>query len=122
MGDARGRYAAAAIYVAALTLFTYARAVFEWDGDPGFLNEFWILLVPFAVVGFLVGRWWVLPVLFVPAILTIPLGEDPLDSDRVAYSWQVLMVTAAGSPLALAGYLLRLAVDRLARGDRAREA
>ena len=112
--DARLSRRAAFGYVGLVTLYVYAWALFDWD-LAGWLAVATVAILSFAVyllTGFLVGRWWVVLVLFVPVLLSLPLGSNPQDSDRSSYWALVLIPTIFATPIVVLGLVARIIVNR----------
>jgi hypothetical protein len=109
-------------FIAAVTyVLLVAAPWYIWSGHSG--DELQVsetlVLVLFGVVGlatgFLVGRWWVIPVVFVPAYALLPLGVDPQDHDGWSYAALLFLpgLVFDMSAIVFVGLVARLVFDVL---------
>jgi hypothetical protein len=70
-------------------------------------------VLAYAGTGFVIGRWWVIPLLAIPVLFAIPAGAITADEDQlsvhVAYYWATILFLG---PIALAGMLARWSWDK----------
>lgn len=116
MGRAWVRYLIAVVFVLLVAGPYYLGAFGGWDGESEIKD--WVGITLIAVVflstGFLVGRWWVLPLLLVPILLTLPLGVNEDDSDGWTYTWLLIWgPMLIGVPALVFGYAARIIVDAM---------
>lgn len=68
--------------------------------------------VGYGLVGFVIGKWWVLLLAFLPVLLTIPLGGCQSDHDH-APIWQfALSYTVVYAIASAMGWAVRVSGDR----------
>ena len=118
MGGAWVRRSMAVVFVLLVAGPYYLHAAAGWDGLDGISDGVAVAVIVgvFFATGFFVGRWWVLPLLVVPVLLTLPLGVNEDDSDGLTYTWLLLWgEMLIGVPSLLIGYASRAIVDRFAR-------
>lgn len=110
MADSAFRRIAATVFVLLLTVPAYASEAFGWSADPGGVLDgvtgFLIWVIPFLVLGLLVGRWWALLIVFIPVVLVLPLGIDSGDHDHALVTGETLIGAVIGAPFAAAGLIL----------------
>jgi hypothetical protein len=104
------RYVAAAVLVFLLAAPPFAHVLAGWDGEVEVSDAVGIAVIGlvFFAVGFLIGRWWSIPLLAVPVLLVLPLGENPEDSDGWTYAWLLIWgPLVIGVPFLLVGLMTR---------------
>jgi hypothetical protein len=117
----RFRLAVATLFLVVVVGFEYVQEIAWANGSSpsDSLGPLPILLVAtcFPLAGFLIGRWWVIPLAFLPVLLVVPLGASQIDSDGEAVWFLMLSATILfAAPVTAAALLARLAVDWIRRG------
>jgi hypothetical protein len=120
MDRAGVRYGVAVAFVVLLAGPWYVDALTDYEFEGGLLA--WSVFVASVLcslaAGFLIGRWWAIPLIAVPVLVTVPLGQAPDDSDGWYY-WALLvfgqMLFAA--PAVLIGLGARTLARVLSRFD-----
>jgi hypothetical protein len=70
----------------------------------------------YLLMGFLVGRWWAIPLAFLPILVAVPAGASELDEDRMAISQMLVASTLiGGAPLTAIGLVARWVMDGATR-------
>lgn len=91
---------------------------YEFDGVVAW-TVFAASVLCSLAAGFVIGRWWAIPLIAVPVLLTVPLGQAPDDSDGWYY-WALLTFGAIlfAGPAVLLGLGARVLLRVLGRWDR----
>ena len=67
----------------------------------------------YAATGFIIGRWWVVPLLAVPVLFALPAGAITADDDQLPVHTGYLAVTIMFlGPVAIVGLIARIIRDR----------
>jgi hypothetical protein len=106
------RVAVAVVFLALMTADIY-----PLNQEPGHFSSFENALrlgawLGFPIVGLLIGRWWAIPLVFLPVLIAIPAGPDLADNDQPAMWFQVLFgAILFGAPATAVGVVLRKGAD-----------
>jgi len=89
------RLTAAGIFLgfALLLIFGYYKSE---SGDPDSLPSLVQIAVPLAVylaAGFVIGKWWFVPLMLVPILIAVPAGPIPSDEDGLPIYIAIAAIT-----------------------------
>jgi hypothetical protein len=81
------------------------------SGDPDNFPSYLQVAVPvvvYLVAGFVIGKWWFVPLMLVPILIAIPAGSIPSDDDELPISVAIAANTFFFlGPLGVAGVVAR---------------